>query len=173
MPANANKLFSILVKIATFDLFPAEFVIEGIEEKFGITHDEIYLTENYVEFGFGSTTPMMNLELIFIIYLILLAFPLVPLLLKAFFFWSETCEKVIARINKTMFFNTYLRIGMETYLELAIVVLLRFRNLLFTSYSEIVHSSIAIFLMFIVVALPVFSLVFTQIKFANLASARV
>ena len=173
MPANANKLFSILVKIATFDLFPAEFVIEGIEEKLSITHDEIFLTENFVEFGFDSTTPMMNLELIFIIYLILLAFPLVPLLLKALFFWCETCKKVIARINKTMYFNTYLRIGMETYLELAVVVLLRFRHLLFTSYSEIVHSSIAIFLMLIVVALPIFPLVFTQLKFASLTSARI
>ena len=40
MPANANKLFAILVKIATFDLIPAENLIEGIEEKLGITHDE-------------------------------------------------------------------------------------------------------------------------------------
>ena len=116
---------------------------------------------------------MMNLELIFIIYLILLAFPLVPLLLKVLFFWSKTCEKAIARIKKTMFFNTYLRIGMETYLELAVVILLRFRHLLFTSYSEIVHSSIAIFLMLIVVALPVFSLVFTQMKFASLSSDKI
>ena len=68
-----------------------------------------------------------------------------------------------------MFFNTYLRIGMETYLELAIVMLLRFRHLIFTSYSEIVHSSHAIILMLIVVSFPIFSLLFPQLKYAKLA----
>ena len=172
MPANANKLFSILIKIATFDLLPAEHVIEGIEEMLSITHDEIYLTENFVDFGFDSTTPMMNLELIFIILLILLVYPLFQLLLIGIFCRSSKCEKIIARVNKTMFFNTYLRIGMETYLELAVVVLLRFRHLLFSTYSEIIHSSIAIILMLIVVALPVFILIFTQLKFAELESPK-
>ena len=95
MPANANKLFTILIKIATFDLVPAEHVIEGIENMLSITHDEIFLTENFVDFGFDSTAPMMNLELIFIILLILLAYPLVQLLLKGIFYWSSKCEKLL------------------------------------------------------------------------------
>ena len=95
MPANAHKLFAVLVKIATLDLFPTEYIIEGLEAEMGITHDEIALTDNFVDFGFDSTGPMINLELITIIFLLLLGSPLILLIFKGLFFWSKTCGKIL------------------------------------------------------------------------------
>ena len=50
MPANAKFLFKMLVSIATFDIVPAEDLIDGIENWLGIVNDDFTLTESFADF---------------------------------------------------------------------------------------------------------------------------
>lgn len=61
MPQNADMLFTILMKIATFDLIPTEAVIDDMQVSMGIVDDNFILSDNFESYGFDSTGPIRNL----------------------------------------------------------------------------------------------------------------
>ena len=61
MPANAHRFFKIIIQIATFDLFPTNFIIDEMEESIGISNDEFTLTDSFADFDFDSSGPIRNL----------------------------------------------------------------------------------------------------------------
>ena len=57
MPANCQLVFSIFVKIATFDLIPVDGIMNKIDEFLDLEPD-IFLNENFIELGYDSTNPL-------------------------------------------------------------------------------------------------------------------
>ena len=160
MPSNAQYLFKILVSIATFNIFPTEGVIDEIEKWLGIVNDDFYLTESFLDFQFDSSGPIRNLQIMFLAMLLLAAIPLVLLVLRAVFFWSKKVKRCIIFVKEKIFFNAYLRFGLEAYLELSLSSILRFRNFTFGTSSENFHSIFATILFAGVLAYLAFSLFF-------------
>ena len=57
---------------------------------------------------------------------VLIAIPIFMLILKMLFFWNKKVQYRISKVNNAMFFNIYIRFGLEAYLELCLSSLLRF-----------------------------------------------
>ena len=152
MPTNASTIFSLIVSIATFDIIPTEVFIKQTEEDVGLTQVEYQLTDNFNDFGFDSTDPIRNLQIMFLFMLFLLLYPLFSLALKLLFFWSRACMKCRAKIDNKLYFNVYIRFFMEAYLEMSLSSLLRCKTMNFTNPSEKFHSSFAILIMGILAA---------------------
>ena len=126
MPANAQYTFQTIVLIATFELIPTGDLIDGMEDGLGIRNLEYSLTDNFIDFGFDTTDPIRNLSVLFIFMMFLVAYPVLSLFLRGLCFWCDKCNQCLAKIDQSIFFNTYLRYGLESYLELCISSLLRF-----------------------------------------------
>ena len=67
-----------------------------------------------------------------------------------------------------LFFNLYLRFGLEAYLELSLSSILRFCNFTFGSSSEYFHSIFASVIFAAVVSYLLFSLLFLQWRHKSL-----
>ena len=76
----------------------------------------------------------------YICILFLLILPVLLLLLRWLFCWSERCMNCLATVRNLFYWNTYIRIVLESILEISIVSTLRLHNLLFNSASAIFHS---------------------------------
>ena len=71
-------------------------------------------------------------------------------------------KSCIIFVKDKIFFNAYLRFGLEAYLELSLSSILRFRNFTFGTSSENFHSIFAMILFAGVLAYLAFSLFFLQ-----------
>ena len=81
MPANCQLIFLVVVKIATFDLLPIDGLMDKISEM--IDNERVQnpdLNESFYEMGYESTDPVRNLQINFILMLVLIV---IPVLLKA------------------------------------------------------------------------------------------
>ena len=101
-------------------------MIDALEEKVGIDNDGFMLTQSFVDFQFDSSGPIRNLQIMFLAMIVLIAIPICMLILKMLFFWCKKVQYRINQVNSAMFFNVYIRFGLETYLELCLSSLLRF-----------------------------------------------
>ena len=128
----------------------------------GIVNDDFYLTESFLDFQFDSSGPIRNLQVMFLAMLLLAAIPIVLLVLRAVFFWNKKAISCIVIVKDKIFYNAYLRFGLEAYLELSLSSILRFRNFTFGTSSENFHSIFAMILFAAVLAYLAFSLFFLQ-----------
>ena len=88
MPANAHLLFKVLVQIATFDLVPSESIISEMEDGLGIENDEFALTDSFIDFEFDTSSPVNNLQVMFLAMVLLVALPILFVAMKGIFFWN-------------------------------------------------------------------------------------
>ena len=161
MPANASIVFRFLMMIATFEMIPTEQLIEDSEGAIGIKTDEFGLTDSFIDYGFDSTDPIRNLQVMFMLMVFLFIYPFFSLVWRIVFCWSEKCKRCIKFLNNKVYFNTYLRIGLETFLELSITSLLRTLKFdVTTDKSSYFHTIFSCFIMFILAVLLGFGLVF-------------
>ena len=167
MPTNASTVFSLIVSIATFDIIPTEVLIKQTEEDVGLTQVEYQLTDNFNDFGFDSTDPIRNLQIMFLFMLLLMLYPLVSLTLKLLFFWSRSCMKCRSKIDNKLYFNLYIRFFMEAYLEMSLSSLLRCKTMHFFNPSEKFHSSFAILIMGILAAMLLIAAILPQMRFGT------
>ena len=101
--------------------------------------------------------------------MILLAMiPFVLLILKGIFFWNKKCVDRISKSYNVMFWNVYIRFGLEAYLELCLSSLLRFKNFTFDTNSEKFHSIFATVIFVGVVAYLALSIFFLQWRYPKL-----
>ena len=91
------------------------------------------MSDSFADYGFDSTDPIRNLQVMFLFLVFLMLYPVLSIGLRGLCFCSERCKRCIERMNKAMYWNTYIRFCLETYLELQISALLRFKNF---SFSE-------------------------------------
>ena len=81
MPANVQMLFMIVVKIATFDMLPVGGIMEWFDETIPTTSDPYAMPANFQEFGYETTNTVQNLEVVFLVILILSILPGIVVLL--------------------------------------------------------------------------------------------
>ena len=99
---------------------------------------------------------------------ILIAIPIFLLILKAIFFWSARITVCINKVMNAIFFNIYIRFGLEAYMELCLVSLIRFKNFTCDTPSEMFHSVFAALILVSVLLYLGFSLIFLQVRFPRL-----
>ena len=129
MPANCRLLFSILIKMATFDLLPVDGIMEFIAEILTATDDSSMVEQNFNEFGFDTTDPIQNLGVIFLFLAGLTVTPIVFRLLQFALSWSTVASKALIKFKTTvLIWNTYLRFVLEAFFELSIVGFLRIQT---------------------------------------------
>ena len=75
MPANCQMLFSFIVKVATFDLIPVDGIMDSLNKIMPTDTNEYEIQQNWIEFGYESTNPVQNLEIIFIFMVGLMLLP--------------------------------------------------------------------------------------------------
>lgn len=169
MPANAHEVFKLIVQIATLDLVETEPLIEEVESRFEIKNDDFFVTETFCDFGYKTTSTMRNLQIMFVFILILVTLPVCLFFFQLILCWSRRAGKLFNAIKKRVFFNLYLRFGLEAYLELALASMLRFKNFNLDDRSAIFHSVFCLAMIVVIFALLAFSLFFLQVRFKDLA----
>ena len=95
MPQNASMLFQVIIQIATFDMLPTEEVIKEGEVSVGLEKDGFFISDSFEEYGFDSTDPIRNLQIMFIFLLFLIAYPLLSLGLRGLCYCSRTCKRCL------------------------------------------------------------------------------
>ena len=168
MPSNASMLFQVIVKIATFDMLPTEEFIQAGEDRVGLQKDSISISDSFEDFGFDSTDPIRNLQVMFLFLVLLLIYPVFSLGLRGLCFCSNRCKRCLNWLDSMMFWNTYIRFALEAYLELQICVLLRFKNFSFEGADQIFYSAFTILIMASTWSFMIFAAVFTMQKFVKL-----
>ena len=160
MPGNAQFLFEIIVKIATFDVLPTEDFISDAEDSFGIEYKEYTLTDTFADYGFDSSDPIRNLQVVFIFICFLVLYPLLSLAIRGLCFWSDRCTRCRKWTDQRMFFNTYIRFFLETFLELSISVLLSLKAFDFetgsTKFNSFTAALLATFLLLFILFVALF-----------------
>ena len=94
---------------------------------------DFVLTDSFVDYGFDSTDPIRNLQIMFILIVFCALFPIFSLCMRGLCCCCDRGKSFVTRMNKVMYFNTYVRIGLEAYLELSISALIRFKEFKFNS----------------------------------------
>ena len=79
MPANCHMLFSVFVKIVTFDLIPVDKLMAQVGELYETEPETVNMKPNFVNFEYESTDPVKNLR---DISLYLIAIPMISALIK-------------------------------------------------------------------------------------------
>ena len=164
-PANAYMLFEVIIKIATFDMIPTDSLIQGYEDDVGLVSGEYIISDNFADFGFDSADPIKNLQVMFLFILFLVMFPVFTLMCKGLCFWSDKCMRCRTWLNNKILFNTYIRFGLEAFLELTICCLIRIKAWDYTTGSDKFHSFTTVILIAALIYLCIFALVFPQRNF--------
>ena len=127
MPANCKEIFKVVVMIATFDMLPIDGIMEMLDLSDYTDTFEKPLPENFSEFGYETSDPIQNLEMVFIAIVGLLILPILIKLFEVICSSSYKALLVIENFKRTkVYWNVYLRFMLESYLELAIASVLRF-----------------------------------------------
>ena len=125
-------------------------------------------TENFDNFGFESSDPIRNLQVLFLFIMFLLTLPIIFLMIRAIFYWNARCQKGLKVLHRKMFWSTYIRFMLEAFLELCITSLLRIEHLLFDSTSEIFLSIFSLTILVILVVFMIGSFIFLYKNFWRL-----
>ena len=134
----------------------------------GIENDDFTLTDSFADFELDSSGPIHNLQIMFIGMLILATLPLFLLLFKWLFIRSKKVSKCINYVHSKIYFNVYLRFGLEAYLELCLSSMIRFKNYKWDNSNERFHSAFALSILIGLLVYLCFSLFFLQRNFSNL-----
>ena len=138
MPANCQLLFTVVVKIATFDLIPVDGIMEEIKTHIKTAKDSYTMPENLQEFGYESTDPVQNLAIIFLFSVGLLVLPLLILIVELISSFHKSAQDALVKWkNENVYWNFYLRFLFEAYLELALSGLLRIKAFKFSTSADI------------------------------------
>ena len=100
--------------------------------------------------------------------LVLAILPLLILLIRVIFTRCAKMRTLIGKINDKMYYNMYIRFGLEAYLELALVSSIRFKKYSFSDANEKFHSFFATTLYLGILLYFSFSIYFLQTRFASL-----
>lgn len=144
MPSNAHHIFSIIMSIAQFNIVPLEKAMADVEVEIGIQNDSYVHSDNFEDFGYESSDVILNLQIMFLFILLLIVLPFVLVLLQLICKRSKKCNKCLDWFSQRLFWSTYIRFILESYLELALASILRLKNFSFETGSEAFHSIVAV-----------------------------
>ena len=75
-----------------------EFIKEG-EVSVGLEKDDFFISDSFEEFGFDSTDPIQNLQVMFIFMLFLIAYPILSLGLRGLCYCSRSFKRCLDWLN--------------------------------------------------------------------------
>lgn len=132
LPSNAQLLCSKFIYIASFNLIPTD----TIYNKIFVIEQTQPLTDNFNALGYGSLSLFHNLGTLFLFFFIhlisLIAFPI----LYKFRNSNALCKRLYDFKDYTIG-GSFIRFFMESYLQVAVSVLLSFKKLSEKTRSEI------------------------------------
>ena len=134
------------------------------EVKLGIENDSYVHSDNFEDFGYDTSDVILNLQIMFIFILILLALPIILTLARWCCKRKKKCVSYLNWIGKRIFWSTYIRFILESFLEIALAGILRLKNFSFVSGSEFFHSAVAIVFLIIVTIFMIGSTVVLQLN---------
>ena len=157
-------MFAIIIEIAQFNIVPLEQAMARAEVKLGIENDTYVHSDNFEDFGYESSDVILNLQIMFIFILFLIALPVILILFRVCCQRRLGCMKCLDRIGKKIFWGTYIRFFLESYLELSLASILRMNNLSFETGSDTFHTSIALVFITVVIVFFFGTTIFLQIN---------
>lgn len=132
------------MQIAQFNIVPLEQAMANAEVQIGIENDQFVHSDNFEDFGYESSDVILNLQIMFIFILILVALPIFVVLFRLCCRRKKKCIKCLDAFGKRVFWSTYIRFMLESYLELALASILRLKNFSFVTGSDTFHSVVAL-----------------------------
>ena len=150
-------LFNQIYMIAAFNIINVDSITEYIANLFGLKVSSEGVSPRLQAMGFESSNTIMNLGLVFIFFLVsgfmLLAWCLLKALSKINCRKQEKIRQWERSLYNKLFWNFFLRLFLETYIDQAFVQALKIRNLKFSPRSEAVSTIFA----FLIIAALVLS----------------
>ena len=126
-PANCQIMFTIIVKIATFDMISVDGIIDWVSEYVDSTPDRKPVGSQFHEFGYEQSNPVRNLGVVF---LGMVAIILLMIVLKLVELICSTCRRASQAIRSfketKLYWNLIIRYTLEMYMELSICSMIRF-----------------------------------------------
>ena len=158
IPSNVLQIDNVFYQIATFDLIPMDWVLEMLQK---LTADfereeplELHVCEQVQDQGYDTSNPIYNCIDAIVLFLI---GGLVALLLKLDRFIGQRFDRVrnvVKRIEKQMYWNLYIRLGIEEFQVISIGCLIKLYALDFSNVFESLFSIVGILGMALVILAP-------------------
>ena len=125
-PANAQIMFVIIVKIATFDLISVDGIIDWMSKYVDSTPDRKPIGAQFKEFGYEQSNPVRNLDIVFLgmvaIILLIIVLKLVELICSS----CRRASQAIRTFKETkLYWNLIIRYTIEMYMELSLCCMIR------------------------------------------------
>ena len=150
MPGNAQAFFNQIFKIAAFDIIEVEPYINKMLQ-LNATHP---FNRNFESLGFQSMYFLNNLGPLlfaFIIYFLSIGF---LLLLDQCISKSERAARWQGKLYDSLFYNSIVSIMMESYAIMACCVLINLHYIRWSSWGEIVQSTVCYFALAVLILFP-------------------
>ena len=156
MPANADILYQIIYKVATFDLPLIGQVTDALKEKLAslvqkedhpVQDDRRRLEASSRVAGYESSNPFVNSAFAIVMIVLIIVILLVLVLLRIVFQKSKAVQNIYQQIKQKIFWGVFIRYLLENFLSFSIAYSLKMYALDFSSTSG---SLISIYSMVIV-----------------------
>lgn len=95
--------------------------------------------------GFESLDPFKNLQLIFIAFILFIFLPVIIRFFWLLLYCFSRVRICIQKLESKLYWNSYIRFFLESYLELSIVALIRIQDFSFDSKGESISTIFSIF----------------------------
>lgn len=119
-------------------MIPVDQVIREVEDSANIlSSKKLEKSDSFDAFGYDSSDPVALMQIMFLFLVFLLLWPILTVFLRGIFFCCPKCWKFLEFLDRKIFWNTYIRFILETYLEIMISCCLRFDNINFDDATEI------------------------------------
>lgn len=114
--------------------------------------------------GFESSNPILNLGLVFLFTVVFLVVVLIQLglslLAKIRCRFQDKVKSAADRLHKKLYWNFFIRLFIETYIDQAFVQALKLRTAKFRPWTEAASTAIAATIIFIMLVYPIGNWIF-------------
>ena len=128
-PANSNRFFQYFIKLCTFELIPTDGLMDDLFE----FPDRGSYNIKFEETGYESVYAIPNLGIVYFIIHCYFLVSLVNLIVYPFTFTSSKLKTIHGKLNQKLYWNGYLVLIIEVFLELSMVALV---NMKVADWSE-------------------------------------
>lgn len=158
MPGNAWFVFNQIYIFASFNVINVDVFTDYISRLLHLDKTDEGLSPRLLALGFESTNVISNLGIVFVFILASAAFLLVAWLLHLLSSIRCGCQQRLKewynRLSKKIYWNFFIRLFIETYMDQALVQAVRLRNLTTKPAGSLVMIIVAVIIIMTLVAFP-------------------
>ena len=169
LPSNIAVVFSVLMHIASFDIFPTEWLFDKIFKDLEHTNP---LTVNFEAVGFESLWLIYNLGSITIIILGLPFLMLFVLILSALGKYFHKAEAASHYLKRKLFWNAFIRLITESYTMLIIGCMINSKHIKWYNLSAGINSLLVYLIFIVLISYPIFIVYYLNKYFNQLNTAQ-